>query len=94
MSAALLGGLLLGAVLSDGPVAPLPDGVGGSHEDVMSLTDAWTSRTPTRVRYSLNGLWQSRAVGSTNAWEWLKVPLEMKGVNRHGVYRRFCSMPK
>lgn len=94
MSAALLGGLLLGAVLSDGPVAPLPDGVGGSLEDVMSLTDAWTSRTPTRVRYSLNGLWQSRAVGATNAWEWLKVPLAMKGVDPHRVYRRAFEMPK
>lgn len=61
--------------------APLPPGFSG---DPWSIDDAWSERTPTRERLSLNGLWGFRPLlegdpeqqvpAAGNSWGWFKVP--------------------
>lgn len=61
--------------------APLP---AGAPPDPGSLDDAWRATTPTRARWSLNGLWQLRPVltndvpdavpGADDNWGWGKIP--------------------
>lgn len=85
--------LLAGVLPSAERVLPLPQGVEGDAIAVQSLDGAWSRRTASRIRYSLNGLWQSKNLKGTNGWEWLKVPYAMPGINPHRVYRRTFTMP-
>ena len=61
--------------------APLP---AGAPADAESLAGAWKAETPTRVRYSMNGLWRIRPAfageadgavpGADDNWAWDRIP--------------------